>query len=145
MRSSFERRRREVLKAGALLRRCLIALAASLALASCRSPSPLPPNKSEPVAVAPAPLALIPAPYLLKHAPGFFALHEGAALHVYTSNTEALGVASWFQELALRTRGVNLNLRPNAETNVDGDGGIDFVLDPQLVLPPRVPMGKVYK
>jgi hexosaminidase len=114
--------------------RCLVMLAASLAPVGCRSPNPLPGNKSEPAAIASAPLALIPAPYLLERAPGFFGLDDGAAFRMNTSDTQALAVAAWFQELAQRTRGVHLNLHADAETNIEGDGGIDFVLDPQLML-----------
>src|SRR6202042_3635928 len=95
-------------------------------LVSCRSPNPLPPGNSEPAAVSSAPLALIPAPYLLERMPGIFTLREGAALRVNTSNTDALNVASWFTQLAQRTRDVHVNLRPDAQTHLDDDRDDDI-------------------
>ncbi len=111
----------------------LLTLGSFLGVGGCRSAEPLP-RKDEARTISPAPVSLIPTPYSIEHRPGYFSLGVSTKLSVHSANTEALDIARWFTELAQRTRGLHLDLRPLAGADSSGEDGIIFVLDPKLAI-----------
>jgi hexosaminidase len=103
-----------------------IAAVLSLTLTACDMQSAKVQNEKRAV------LSLIPAPVLVDATPGFFVLHEGAALNVRSTNAEAVGVARYFADLLARTRGLHLDVRPFG--GGDRNDGISFVIDPNLLI-----------
>ncbi|MDR3387531.1 MAG: family 20 glycosylhydrolase [Rudaea sp.] len=88
--------------------------------------------QSAPQQHKPPPPSLIPLPASVDLSPGYFTLHQGAALNIRSGNPAALGVARYFADLLARTRDIHLDVRPfDAAEN---DDGIIFVLDPQFLV-----------
>ena len=111
----------------------LLAVGSFLSVGGCRSAEPLP-RKDEANTISPAPVSLIPAPYSIERRPGYFSLGAGTLVSVRSASAEALDIAHWFTELAQRTRGLHLELRPLTGVDSTVDDGIVLLLDPRLAI-----------